>query len=89
MPSGFRGDVDWWELLLSRPGVVRLSACVVGQSVARATVAVVVVVIVRQVFAVKTWGELASYDDYGGSVTGVKFAPNATFLVRDADEECL
>lgn len=30
----------------------------------------------------KTWGELASYDDYGGAVTGVKFGKSASFLVR-------
>lgn len=35
-----------------------------------------------QVFAVKTWGVLASYDDYSGSVTGVKFGKSASFLVR-------
>lgn len=35
-----------------------------------------------QVFAVKTWGELASYDDYSGSVTGVKFGKSSSFLVR-------
>lgn len=35
-----------------------------------------------QVFAVKTWGELASYDGYGGAVTGVKFGKSASFLVR-------
>lgn len=29
----------------------------------------------------KTWGELASYDDYSGAVTGVKFGSNASFLV--------
>lgn len=29
----------------------------------------------------KTWGELASYDDYTGAVTGVKFGTNASFLV--------
>lgn len=34
-------------------------------------------------FAVKTWGELASYDGYGGSVTGVKFGKSASFLVSD------
>lgn len=30
----------------------------------------------------KTWGELASYDGYGGAVTGVKFGKSASFLVR-------
>lgn len=33
-------------------------------------------------FAVKTWGELASYDGYGGAVTGVKFGKSANSLVR-------
>lgn len=32
-------------------------------------------------FAVKTWDELASYDDYKGAVTGVKFGASANFLV--------
>lgn len=35
-----------------------------------------------QVFAVKTWEELASYDDFSGPVTGVKFGKSANFLVR-------
>lgn len=33
-----------------------------------------------KVFAVKTWGELATYDGYGGSVTGLKFGKSAGFL---------
>lgn len=35
-----------------------------------------------QVFAVKTWDELASYDGCGGSVTSVKFGKSASTLVR-------
>lgn len=41
-----------------------------------------------QVFAVKTWGVLASYDDYSGSVTGVKFGKSASFLVRKKRAWC-
>ncbi|CAM9975277.1 unnamed protein product, partial [Ectocarpus fasciculatus] len=40
-----------------------------------------------KVFAVKTWGELATYDGYGGSVTGVKFGKSASFLVRQTGHQ--
>ncbi|CAN0249390.1 unnamed protein product, partial [Hapterophycus canaliculatus] len=42
-----------------------------------------------KVFAVKTWGELASYDGYEGSVTGVKFGKSASFLVRKIESRAI
>ncbi|CAN0172769.1 unnamed protein product [Pylaiella littoralis] len=37
-----------------------------------------------KVFAVKTWGELASFDGYGGAVSGVKFGKSASFLATSS-----
>ncbi|CAB1099230.1 unnamed protein product [Ectocarpus sp. CCAP 1310/34] len=42
-----------------------------------------------KVFAVKTWGELATYGDYGGSVTGVKFGKSASFLATSSMDRTL
>ena len=48
--------------------------------------AIAVFAFCSQVFAVKTWGELATYDGYGGSVTGLKFGKSAGFLVRKSEQ---